>query len=444
MKKTLLLLTSFMVMLCLHSNAQLRLQAKAVPAKKINLHQNRHTGFGSQNINGACDTVNLLTADNWSQYYYENPNGGYTFGVGKNSGFSIIEDANVFTASGANSNYISGASVYFAYANSNKSEDLDKDLILKVYDDNSGYPGNLLGSTSVKLSQVHQDVLNDELTKFMFTAPIEVPASKVFYISIDHSNFTWGGGTRDSLAIITSADDETAGAAYQLFLDNSTTHWQAVNETYAGNNGGLDVSLFVFPYLSNTPDGCGIVLPVSILNFGGFIKDNVVYLNWSTAMENNNKGFYVERSKDAQNFSNIGFVAGTGNSTQIKQYTFRDISVKDMHATTTYYRLKQVDMDGKYSYSKVLALNLKNLVQWRLYPNPVKDMAIVELNLSSPSAVTVRVFAQDGRVVTNADKGILPAGTQQVFINMQSLAKGAYTIRVKAGADTYSRIIVKE
>ncbi|MBS1745547.1 MAG: T9SS type A sorting domain-containing protein [Bacteroidetes bacterium] len=444
MKKTLLLLTTFVIIFCWQSKAQLRLQTKAIPTKRINLQQNQHTGFGSQNTNAACDTLNLLAANNWSQYYYEDPNGGYTFGVGKNSGFSITEDANVFTASGANSNYISGASVYFAYANSNKSEDLNKDLILKVYDDNSGYPGNLLGSTSIKLSQAHQDVLNDALTTFKFATPIAVPASKVFYISIDHSNFSWGSGTRDSIAIIANADDETAGAAYQLFLDNSSSHWQAVNETYAGNNGGLDVSLFIFPYLSNTPDGCGIVLPVSILNFGGFIKDNAAYLNWSTAMENNNKGFYIERSKDAQNFSNIGFVAGAGNSSQIRRYAFQDISVKDMLATTTYYRLKQMDLDGKFSYSKVLALNLKNVAQWRLFPNPVKDMATVELNLTTSSAVTVMVFAQDGRVVANTDKGILTAGTQQVFINMQSLAKGAYTVRVKAGSDTYSKIIVKE
>jgi hypothetical protein len=406
-----------------------------------------HSGFGSQSVNGACDTANLTAAGSWSQYYYENPNGGYTFGVGNNNnnGFSINEDANVFTASGDNSNYISGASVYFAYANSNKSEDLNKDLILKIYDDNNGYPGNLLGSTSVKLSQVHQDVINDALTVFKFSSPVTVPASKIFYVSINHSNFSWGSGTRDSIAIIASIDDETAGTAYQLFLDNtSSSHWQAVNETYAGNEGGLDISLFIFPYLSNTPDGCGLILPVSIFNFGGFIKDNTAYLNWSTAIENNNKGFYIERSKDAQNFSNIGFVAGIGNSTQVQKYSYQDISVKDMHATTTYYRLKQVDQDGKFSYSKVLALNLKNAVQWRLYPNPVKDIATVELNLTTPSAVTVQVFAQDGRIVGNADKGILTSGTQQVFINLQSLAKGAYTVRVKAGTDTYSKTIVKE
>jgi hypothetical protein len=357
------------------------------------------------------------------------------------SGFIIKEDANYFNVSTSDYNYISGGLVYFDSVNSNKKADLDKYVYFKVYDDNGGTPGNLLGIDSLTLSRIKQDVDNGYLTQFAFASPIQMPASKTFYISIDHSNFVWDNNSiRDSLAIVANGDDNATGAAYQ-FIDQIGLGdaWFAVNEIY----GPLDVNLYIFPYVSNAIDGCTI-LPVSILNFGGFIKDNDAYLNWSTATESNNKGFYVERSKDAINFSDVGFVNGAGNSSQLKNYSYTDLTAKDMHVTTTYYRLKQVDLDGKVSYSKVLPLNLKNIVQWRLYPNPVKDVATVELNLTASSKVNVQVVAADGRIVMNSDKGILNQGTQQVFINIQNLAKGSYIVRVKTDSNTYTKTIVKE
>ena len=113
----------------------------------------------------------------------------------------------------------------------------------------------------------------------------------------------------------------------------------------------LMLILYLFPYVSNAAGGCG-VLPVSIFNFGGTIKRLQAYLNWSTASESNNKGFYVERSKDGQNFTSVGFVKGVGNSNKINNYSYTDATLKDINVTTTYYRLKQVDVDGKFLIQK--------------------------------------------------------------------------------------------
>jgi hypothetical protein len=447
MKKILSLLILLLFFInCTNLYAQIHMgNPKAVPVKKPLLNRNIVSSFGPDGA--ACDTVNLDVSAKWGANTYFNPDGGFTFGVGDNSNFGITstEDANHFDVSANDYNYISGGLVYFSYANSNIAADLDKDVLFNVYDDNAGVPGNLLGSTSLKLSRIKQDVDNGYLTQFAFSSPIALPASKVFYVSVDHSNFIWDGTTRDSIAIVGNDDGDTTAGTYQYWLTTSIGNlWIPVSDFYQDQQGGsLDVNLYIFPYVSNAIDGC-TVLPVSILNFGGLIKDNNAYLNWSTATESNNKGFYVERSKDAINFSDVGFVNGAGNSSQIKNYTYTDVTVKDMHVTTTYYRLKQVDLDGKISYSKVLPLNLKNIVQWRLYPNPVKDVATVELNLTASSKVNVQVIAADGRVVINADKGILNQGTQQVFINTQNLAKGSYIVRVKTDSDTFTKTIVKE
>jgi len=443
MKKILSLFTFILLFSLSALYAQIHTSTpKAIPVKKAVLNLASKT----DGVMGACDSVNLDAAGNWSAFYYTNSGGGYTFGVGNNNanGYNVLEDANHFDVSAYDYNYISGGLAFFAFANSNKSEDLDKDVIFKVYDDGGGFPGNLLGSTTLKLSQIKQDVENGFLTEFKFSSPVPIPASKVFYISIDHSNFKWGGGVRDSLAIVANENDDTTGDAYQ-YIDVSGLGigWFNVSDSYSIGGDPLDVNLFIFPYVSNASDGCG-VLPVSIFNFGGFIKSNTAYLNWSTATESNNKGFYIERSKDGQNFSSLGFVNGAGNSSQIKNYTYNDVTVKDILATTTYYRLKQVDLDGKTSYSKVLKLNLNNTEQWRLYPNPVKDAATVELNLTKASKVNVQVISRDGRIIMNTDKGILNAGVQQVYINMQSLAKGSYIVRVKTDDDVYTKMVVKE
>ena len=414
----------------------------AVPAK----HFKTKSTNSILSPNGACDTVNLTAANNWSAYYYTYGPNGYVFGTSNNNanGFNIIEDANYFDVSASDYNYISGGLAYFAFANSTEAANLDKDLVFKVYDDDAGVPGNLLGSATLKLSQVKQDVENNFLTEFKFSSPIAMPASKTFYVSIDHSNFKWTKTVKDSIAIIANANDETTGAAYQYFnVPGSGTIWFPVNQFWTSGGDPLDVNLFIFPYVSNSADGCG-VLPVSIFNFGGTIKSNQAYLNWSTATESNNKGFYIERSKDGQNFSSIGFVKGAGNSSQIKNYSYTDINLKDINVTTTYYRLKQVDLDGKSSYSAVLKLNLQNVVKSKLYPNPVKDIATLELSLDAASKVNAQVISRDGKILLNMDKGILNAGTQQIYINTQSLAKGTYLIRLTVGDKTYSQPFVKD
>jgi hypothetical protein len=184
-----------------------------------------------------------------------------------------------------------------------------------------------------------------------------------------------------------------------------------------------------------------------MFNFGGIIKNSQAYLNWSTAVESNNKGFYVERSKDGKDFSSIGFVNGKGNTSQITNYSYTDASLKDINVTKTYYRLKQVDLDGKFAYSNVIALSLDNLAnnsKWKLYPNPAKEKATVEVNLEAASKVKAQLISRDGKVLLNTDKGVLNEGTQQFYINTQSIAKGSYILRITIGDKTYSQLLVKE
>ena len=425
-------------------NAQKHI-ATALPAKKT-------SGVGKHSLTqkptAACDTLKLDSANSWSPFYYTFGSRGYVFGTGNLSpetGFTVNEDANYYDVSGSDDNYITGGLALFATANSNKNGDLAKNLIFRVYaDDGTGIPGNLLGSTTLKLSQVKNDVDNNLLTEFIFANPIPIPANKIFYVSIDHSNFTWGGGTRDSIAIIADSSGQAPAAAYQnLTLTTGESGWIPVNQLWSNpDQTSLDANLFLFPYVSNTTTGC--TLPVSIINFKGSLNDNKALLTWSTATEFNNKGFAIERSKDGKIFTQVGFINGAGTTTQRKDYSYTDATLSDFNIATIYYRLRQVDIDGKTSYSNVIPLSLKDIVNWKLYPNPVKDKLTIELNLTADAKVSVQIISKDGKLLLNADKGTILQGQQQLNLNIQNLASGSYFVRVKAGDKVYTQSIVKQ
>ena len=402
---------------------------------------------GHSSPNGTCDSLNLFAANSWDAYYYEYRGGGSVLGTNNltaTKDATIFEDANYFDVTGGNYNYITGGLIYFSFANTDVPDNLvSKDIIFKVYDDAGGLPGTLLGATTLTLGQIHQTVAAGQLTEFKFASPIMMPSSKKFYLSIDHSNLIWKHNNHDSLAIVATDNHSTKNSAFQYVDVSGVPQWFPVSDFWRSTSDSLEVTLYVFPYVSTSLSSCS-VLPVSIFNFGGTIKDYSAYLNWSTANESNNKGFYVERSKDGQNFTSLGFVNGAGYSSQITNYSYVDASLKDINVSTTYYRLKQVDNDGKSSYSDVLKLDLKENARLTVYPNPAKNAATVEVNLDAASKVIMQVISRDGKIVINADKGILSTGKQLLPVNTQSLAKGSYIVRLTIGDKHFSLPLVKE
>jgi hypothetical protein len=440
MKKIFTLLSGLCLFLFVNAQ-QTELKAIVpVPAQKL-------SGYTAPN--GSCDTLNIFNANTWDAFYYLYRGGGSVLGVSNlrlPDRTTVLQTANFYDVSTAGYNYVSGGLVYFAFANSSDPSRLALDVIFRLYDDAGGLPGNLIDSAVLTLDQIHSDVVAHRLTEFKFAAPVLLPASKKFYISVDTHNFFWrSSAAKDTIAIVATGDDVTQNMAYSYMKSKTfAPKWVPVDTFFRNKEKSLDVTLFVFPYVTTTPDACS-VLPVSIFNFGGTIQNYQAYLNWSTAMESNNKGFYVERSKDARNFTSIGFIAGAGNSSQVKHYSFIDANLKDINVSTTYYRLKQVDLDGKATYSKVLALSLEAIAsKLKLYPNPAQDGATIEVGLDVASKVQVRIITNNGKIVQAVDKGTLNAGLQQIYLNTNGLSKGSYVVQVMVGNKNYSQIMVKQ
>jgi hypothetical protein len=139
-------------------------------------------------------------------------------------------------------------------------------------------------------------------------------------------------------------------------------------------------------------------LPVELLIFSAFNKDEKISLNWETASEKDNAYFNVERSEDGIHFVVIGSVKGKGTTQTISDYSFVD--GKPL-AGIAYYRLAQYDIDGALNYSKIISVNRFTEPEMSLYPNPF----IKEVHLFIPSSLNSKIFVKltdlSGRMISS-------------------------------------------
>ncbi|HIP32706.1 MAG TPA: T9SS type A sorting domain-containing protein [Crocinitomicaceae bacterium] len=170
-----------------------------------------------------------------------------------------------------------------------------------------------------------------------------------------------------------------------------------------------------------------IVLPVELLSFDAAIEREAVKINWATSSENNNDYFLVERSNDLMNWEEVAFVSGAGNSTEEITYSESDYFPL---AGNSYYRLKQVDFDGEYSYSEIRPINFGSDQDLVFYPNPVKDVLTIKGNIDDLGQV--QVFDLLGRDVTSLISFEYMNG-QEVRLRMDNLSADVYIVKTNLG-----------
>lgn len=159
--------------------------------------------------------------------------------------------------------------------------------------------------------------------------------------------------------------------------------------TYGSKTGTMTVNIppisgliFTESYSSTQMKITVISLPVELLEFEASWKGEGVKLDWETASETNNEGFLIERSFDGKNWRELGFVQGHGTSLELQSYSFVD---RQPGTGMNYYRLKQLDFDGAFEYSKVIAFEMEsNENELNFFPNPATNV----LHLSLPSSLT--------------------------------------------------------
>ncbi len=174
-------------------------------------------------------------------------------------------------------------------------------------------------------------------------------------------------------------------------------------------------------------------LPVELKSFSASITNGFVDLNWSTATETNNRGFEIQRKAAGSDFVTIGFVQGKGTTTQSQNYSFVDNNVQ----TGTYsYRLKQMDYDGRNSYSDIVevTMNPNEFSLAQNYPNPFNPSTVINFTLAQESNVNLKVFNLLGQEIASLiSNEIMNAGSYSYKFDASSIASGTYIYRIEAG-----------
>jgi hypothetical protein len=167
-------------------------------------------------------------------------------------------------------------------------------------------------------------------------------------------------------------------------------------------------------------------LPVKVTEFTATLqKNNTVLLQWQTASEQNLQGFSIERGTATSDFTAIGYAVAKGNTNTVTNYVSTD---QQPIPGLNFYRLKMMNSNGEFSYSKIVSADIKNeLFSIRLSPNPAKNILFVKITALIESA-TLQIIDANGAALKEA---LVPAGnTAAVSFDINNLSTGIYNLRI--------------
>lgn len=188
---------------------------------------------------------------------------------------------------------------------------------------------------------------------------------------------------------------------------------------------------FNLPVLTNTSRTVveEKVLPVKLTGFRAQHYGKLNKLDWVTAQEINSSNFEIERSIDGRNFTMIGGVKASANSSVNNYYSYND---KQPSKAINYYRLKIVDKDGRFEYSETRPVNNLGGLEAVIKSNPAKDGLLkVRLSADKSAIVELSILGVDGKILTN-QKINVNAGITDKSINISSIDNGVYFIRIQS------------
>jgi roadblock/LC7 domain-containing protein len=209
--------------------------------------------------------------------------------------------------------------------------------------------------------------------------------------------------------------------------DQAGGSWQSLDiplSSFTGLTSRSKIGQFIISSTSTSPtiwlDNIyfyNTAVPVELVNFTATKDKNKAVLSWKVASEINNKGFEIERSTNVSTWKTIDFVKGKGTTTETTVYSATDATPS---VGINYYRLKQVDFDGKFEYSPVQSVNFDgaNKGTVKIFPNPTADVLTVDLGETLATPTTYSIVNVMGQVVKT--------GTLTPQIAVSELGKGVY------------------
>jgi hypothetical protein len=248
----------------------------------------------------------------------------------------------------------------------------------------------------------------------------------------DISKATANGGSGVDFTFVWNGSSEESGTVSNPILNhfNSTSgKWEMPAVAASNFVSGTSVTFTGYTgTFSPFGIGNGTGLPVSWISVKGINAENHAIISWSTASEEGNQFFDLQRSLDGKTFESIGNVDSKGSLGGNYSFTDQNASIL---GTTLYYRIKQVDFNGASSYSVVVAVNFNQngVVIGSVYPNPVQDVLNVSISTSKSEIATLSILDVTGKLVQKETKS-LGKGSSTLQISTSSLPQGIYFLNV--------------
>ncbi len=428
------------------------------------------TNGGTDNLTGVPVTLNIDGANSYTS----------TVNVNINAGTSTYVPFTGFQPTNQGTNFIT-ASVPSDDDNSNNSSPLFSQTVTKAtVDFTSATPTLGMGqSTSTidlaaKFKNSNPHTINSLLLNFVSNPSGDQPYTVSIY---DASGTTTSGSTgapgsvlwaSDPLTsttgavtvpitpaltvtgdyiVVISQTDNTASLRYG-YENESPLRLQTFYFQTPTTNGWVDFASSTVPFVKLSVgvlyDSTIIPVPVSYARFSGTrIENKINKLTWTTATELNNSGFEIQSSLDGKNFEKKGFVKtqSIDNSNRGFSYEFND--AVNLNGTI-YYRLKQIDKDGRFSYSSIISIKSTGVTTGTtLNPNPVRNEATLSVNTKNSTSATVVIADIAGKVIAKYPIQVAE-GNNNFNLNLGSLKAGSYVLKINGVQDNVKPVLFEK
>jgi hypothetical protein len=260
---------------------------------------------------------------------------------------------------------------------------------------------------------------------------------------------TYAGGTTNGVVELANIENDIPGNIYirpQFYIQIDQGDITNYTEMFYGTGGAIPV---------NNEPGSGndfvgtvssVVLPVKFMSFTADKKQNNALLSWSVQNESVNTDHYeIERSFNGVDFTVIGTAAAKNNGQTSNTYTSTDFNLTTLRSSgKIYYRIKQVDKDGRFVTTAIKFVNLDDKVfEVSVYPNPVVASGTVQINIADAGKINISLLNAAGQKINSAViNGI--SGLNTYTLNMSRLASGSYVLKVENGSESRTIPVVKK
>lgn len=275
---------------------------------------------------------------------------------------------------------------------------------------------------------------------------------------------TCGSGAQlPRLRFVVEAWNSSSNTFSQVTSFSSSSIPQSANPTWVKIGGSFmlpsNITTVRYIIYNDAPGGCGndlaidditfsdcvaaASLPVTGLKLEAYAKSENIAVNWSTATEYNTSAYIVEKSADGSNWSVAATEKAAGQSNFKTNYSFTD---NKAFLGTNYYRIKQIDVDGQYTYSNIVMVKMvKVSAKITVYPNPFISQVNLEMYSISAETMVVRILNQQGQVVKQNNWNLHAGNNNTTIDNLSNLSKGIYLVDVKKqnGETVYSTKLIK-